>query len=186
MICNTGAEAMIRKLVQLFAIIISFAASPTFAESTHHDWATSLGDDKRSIYAGTTNSDGSVLMESCGLNSRQCTWMMSGDTSCEKDSVSPALLNSDKYAGSIDLKCLGVVSKGTFGYAFTDWKTLESLIKESKNVAIAVAIGDSHFKVYRFSLFGMTEAQAEAESAFTYMLKNSNSPIDSGAGNSVL
>ena len=158
---------------------IFMATCAAQADSPHHDWSTSLSTDGRSVFAGNVNSDGSVLMETCSATTKVCTWLMGGDTACEQGKSSPALINTEKYAGHIDLVCNGKLESGPYSYSFSDWKTLESLIKDSKFVGIAVAIGDTKFKVYRFSLFGMTEAQAEAESAWKTLLKrDQTSPLN--------
>ena len=164
--------------------LLAFWATPSFAQYKHHDWSTALGDDKRSVYASNVNSDGSVLMETCSTNTKSCTWLLGGNTKCDKGMTAPALVNADNYAGTINLKCEGEVAKDLYSYSFSDWKTLESLIKDSKSVGIAVAIGNTQFKVYRFSLFGMTEAQKDAEQVFEIMLDNEASTPKSG--NSIL
>ncbi|WP_420383225.1 hypothetical protein [Novosphingobium sp.] len=179
---------MNRFLGMALAPLLVATPNQSFAQNQHHDWTTQIGDDKRSVFAANTNADGSVLMENCNVDTKKCTWLMGGDTSCDNDKSAPALLNSDKYAGSIDLICRGEVNKGLYAYAFSDWKALESLIKESKNLAIAVAIGNNNFKVFRFSLFGMTESQKEAEDIWQYMInkdQNSN-PTGARVGNTVL
>lgn len=169
---------------QLMVLIVSaIAAFPVsaFPQVKHHDWESAVGSNNASVYASTQNQDGSILMESCSINAQSCTWLMGGDTTCEKDHTYPALVNSDSYAGFESIKCEGMVSEGVYAYSFTDWKTLESLIKDSKYVGVVVPIGGTQFKVYRFSLFGMTEAQAQTEQVFSYMMNQRKS--ENGAQN---
>lgn len=150
---------------------ITCLATPAAGQVRHHDWTTAISNDRSSISASNVNADGSILMETCTVQSKTCFWIMGGSTVCEKGVTSPALVNSDKYAGSTELNCVGDIGDGLYAYAFADWKSLERLIKDSKYVGIAVAIGDTQFKVFRFSLVGMAAAQRHAEKRFRQMLE---------------
>jgi len=154
---------MNRVLCVILVGLLLMAPIQAFSQSQHHDWITSLTDDKRTVFAYNINPEGSILMESCSSSSKKCTWLMANDTPCAKDASSPALVNSEKFSDTTTLICGGKFINDMYSYKFLDWGSINKFIRDARDMGIAISLPKNQFKIYRFSLFGMTEAQRETE-----------------------
>ena len=111
------------------------------------------------FYAGTTNDSSNSLGQQCSMSARTCRYFVGLPTSC-KDGVSyPALVNSDSGAFYAKLVCVGKVGKyNLYRYIFEDFSDIDSAIRNSKRIGIAVPMEGGEVMVLRFPLDGAMAA----------------------------
>jgi hypothetical protein len=161
-----------RKLI--FSAIATFTClacglQSASADEKFSDWLVGSMSNGTGLYAATINDSGLLLGEYCYFSSNNCVWVLGSDTVCEQDHRYPALANTDQGAASLEISCTGQFQqsgKTTFAYFFSDWKLLESLMKTSTRLGIAVPMKSDQFTVWRFSLDGMTAAIRKMEADF--------------------
>jgi hypothetical protein len=128
-------------------------------------WMQDKSDDGTYLYAAVLNANGNVFGEFCYYATKTCIWQMSLETRCAENATAPILLNTDAGTAALTVQCNGLAKNGSYLYRF-NWKELESAIKGSTTVGIAMALDGNNFKVYRFKLDGIVAAQSKLESRF--------------------
>jgi hypothetical protein len=150
-------------------MIVGWVAVASAADQMQFgEWAVSLTANKQSVYAATANDSGSIFGEYCSLATGKCSWLLGFDYRCDNDARYPVLVNSKAGAAQLTVICGGRVNNGNqrapfYQYIFTDWKALESLIKNSDRVGFAFPIQSDQFTVVRFSMNGIQAASESAE-----------------------
>lgn len=131
------------------------------------EWTVNVTDNKQWVYGATSNDSGSVFGEYCSLETGKCNWLLGLDKRCTSDASYPVLANSKAGSAQLTVVCAGPVSNNNqapfYQYVFTDWKTLESLIKNSDRVGFAFPMQADQFIVVRFSMNGLQQATETAE-----------------------
>ena len=111
------------------------------------------------FYAGTTNDSSNSFGQQCAMSDRTCRYFIGLPTSC-KDRVSyPALVNSDRGAFYAKLVCAGKTGRyNLYRYVFEDFGDIDSAVRNSKRIGIAVPMESSEVMVLRFPLDGAVAA----------------------------
>ena len=110
------------------------------------------------VYAGTINSDGRILGQSCYITDGSCFYFVDLGITCETDSQYPSLLNSGKGAVSASLVCGRKLDNGNNVFRIPSFDDVNEIVLSADSVGFAVAIEAGRFKVVRFSLSGSTRA----------------------------
>jgi len=128
-------------------------------------WQEGVSDEGTYMYGAVANANGDVFGEFCYYASRMCLWQMAVETSCTDNATAPVLANTETGTAVLTVQCDGKLKTGSYRYKY-NWKDLESAIKGSKTLGIAMALNANGFKVYRFSLDGYLAAQSKLETKF--------------------
>lgn len=134
---------------------------------TFKDW-TWRTDETPFYSALTVNSNKHTLGQYCSITNETCFYMAGFDITCEPGSSYPSLVNSDKGAYHVTLKCAHE-HQGRNLLAIYEFDKIDSLIREASHIGFAIPMSNSHFKLVEFSLMGSSEAidqmRAAAKSA---------------------
>lgn len=109
-------------------------------------------------YAAVVNESGGVFGQFCYVESESCIYLIGLDTSCENGNRYPVLLNSNNGTSVHEIYCDGKLNTGKYRYAFTDFKKIDEIVRESKRIGIALTLIDDQFKIIRFDVYGGGEA----------------------------
>jgi hypothetical protein len=132
------------------------------------DWRTGVTTNGKEFFAYTQNDNGQAFGEWCSVDSGSCTWMIGMSFACDKDFAYPVLANSDAEAESLSMNCSGTIEDTDLSrYAFTDFKSVKSLLKDAHVVGFAIPMQSDQFRVIRFSLDGCSDAIAAMEASAT-------------------
>ena len=117
------------------------------------------------------NDGGQAFGEWCSVDSGYCTWMIGMSAGCNKDLAYPVLANSDVETESLSMNCSGTIEDTDLSrYAFTDFKSVKSLLKDAHVVGFAIPMQSDQFRIVRFSLVGCSNAisamEADATAAY--------------------
>jgi hypothetical protein len=135
-------------------------------------WIQDKSDDGSYVFAAVVNSDGGIFGEFCYYASKNCFWQMTVETGCTANATAPVLVNTDTGTAALTVQCFGAAKNGSYRYKF-NWKSLESTLKGSNSLGIAMGLQANGFKVYRFNLDGMALAQSKLETQFFAAVKPS-------------
>ena len=144
---------------------IALAGTPVVFQN----WFSGSSDKRTSVSAMTVNNEDEILGEFCFYSSEKCTWEISIPVQCKEDAQFWILANAESAYLPLQLTCLGLnTNNSKYNYEFMNWKDIESLLKDRQNsvVAFAMPIGNTQFRVIRFSLLGVHEATKHAEQKF--------------------
>lgn len=123
------------------------------------------------VYAATGNDSGAVFGQFCFLSAGSCYWFLGMSTACEKDAQYPVLANSDAGAWKFDVVCNGQIPNGMYRYVFSDFNTVDALVRKGSRLGIAFPMKGDQFLVSRFLLNGsvtaLTVMRAAAEKKTT-------------------
>jgi hypothetical protein len=132
------------------------------------DWRTGVTMNGKEFFAYTLNDSGQAFGEWCSVDSGSCTWMIGMSFGCDKNFAYPVLANSDAEAESLSMNCSGTIEDTDLSrYAFTDFKSVKSLLKDAHVVGFAIPMQSDQFRVIRFSLDGCSDAIAAMEASAT-------------------
>lgn len=110
-------------------------------------------------YAGTLNDSGNGFGQHCSPGEGSCVYFIGLSTRCEDGEDYPALLSSDFGAYSVNLTCQGRTPDGKMHrYVISPFKDVDSAVRNSKRIGIALALEGDQFRVVRFSLDGAVAA----------------------------
>jgi hypothetical protein len=155
-------------------LFLGFGAHQARAQSDtiqFGDWIVGLQDGDDGFYAATRNDSDFVFGEYCYFESQQCFWLVATDIACDSGAVYPSLGNTDVGAFPLELVC-GDRIGNLHVYIFSDWALLEGALGNSARLGVAVAKDGGLFEVWRFSLAGISEAQAAMEELFWNAVKS--------------
>lgn len=128
------------------------------------DWRTGVTTNGREFFAYTLNDGGQAFGEWCSVDSGSCTWMIGMSAGCDKNLAYPVLANSDVEAESLSMNCSGTIEDTDLSrYAFTDFKSVKTLLKDAHVVGFAVPMQSDQFRVVKFSLNGCSDAISAME-----------------------
>jgi hypothetical protein len=114
---------------------------------------------KNDFYAGTTNDSSNTFGQQCATSDKTCRYFVGMPSSCQDKVSYPALVNSDGGAFHARLLCVGRVGKyNLYHYVFEDFANIDSAVKNSARIGIAVPMENSEVMVLRFSLDGALAA----------------------------
>ena len=134
-------------------------------------WSAGQMSEGEGLFAATSNDSGNVLGQYCVWNKDSCFYIIAFKTACELNSEYPVLVNADTGALPLRIRCDGVLTGGSvngfYRYVFTDFKTVDRLVKEATNVGFALPLQKDEFRVIRFDLNGSNEAIAHMRTAAT-------------------
>lgn len=154
------------------AFIALLLLRPTLAHSaqTFGAWQVALSADLTNIYAATKNDSGAVLGEYCFPRKGSCVWALGIPTSCDDGHVYPLLANSDIGSAQIRIQCQGPVDGKLYSYAFTNFKSIDHLVKRASRVGFAMPLQADRFRVVRFVLNGASAALKTMRIAATKLM----------------
>ena len=113
------------------------------------------------LYAGTTNDSSNTFGQQCAMAERSCSYFVGLPASCKEGASTPAVVNADSGAFQARLICIGRGGRyNLFRYVFEDFDVIDSAVRNSRRISIAVPMGNSEVAVLRFSLDGATAAIA--------------------------
>lgn len=161
------------------ASILLMFVGPACAETgVSRDWTWNT--DQADVYfAITTNSEEQILGQYCHIENGACFYVVSLDIFCEPGSTYPALVNSDKGADHIVLKCVhGYKSQNILAiYAFNK---IDELVRAASHIGIVVPVENDEFEIIEFSLIGSSYAidhmRNAAKKAFEAVPENKKFP----------
>lgn len=134
---------------------------------TYGNWLVGVQEGNTGLFAATVNDSGLAMGEYCSDKPKaNCIWLVAADLNCDQGAKYPALGNTDGGEFSLELVCGSNKVNNRSVYIFTDWSQLESAIKKSKQIGIAVPMPGNRFEVWKFSLNGMVDATRAMERAF--------------------
>jgi hypothetical protein len=154
-------------VLALFAGVAQAATPP----QQFFDWFS--GPTDVSFVAMTTNDANEALGEFCFYSTQKCSWQISIDLRCKENEDHWILANADSAYEPLQIKCMGFnTGNKRYNYAFENWKEAEAIIKKRQNnmIGFAMPIGNTQFRVIRFSLKGVNDATKYAEDHFTTSL----------------
>jgi hypothetical protein len=132
------------------------------------DWRTGVTTNGKDFFAYTQNAGGQAFGQWCSMDSGYCTWIIGMSVGCNKDFAYPVLANSDIAAASLSINCAGTIEDTDLSrYAFTDFKSVKSLLKGAHVVGFAMPMQSDQFRVVRFSLAGCADAISTMEAGAT-------------------
>jgi hypothetical protein len=142
------------------------------------DWIWST-DDKSFYFALTVNSNKHNFGQYCALANAQCFYMVGIDITCEPDSAYPALVNSNKGAYNVTLRCAHE-NNGQTIFAVRDFDTIDGLVREASNIGFVLPMNNGQFKVVRFSLMGSSDAISQMRAAAKKVVEDAGAQTKPG------
>ena len=138
------------------------------------DWTWKT--DKADLYfAITTNSEKHVLGQYCYIAEGICFYVVSLDIDCEPGSTYPAMVNSDKGADHLVLKCIHKY-KGQNILAIYEFEQIDVLVRTAAHLGIAIPVANDRFEVIRFNLIGSSVAIEQMRNAAKTAVDTRSSP----------
>jgi len=146
------------KFAKISIVFLSLTfAGHAFAETgVSRDWVWNT-DEENFYFAITTNSAEHILGQYCYIAKSTCFYVVSLDITCEHGSTYPAMVNSDKGADHIVLKCVHEYN-GQNILAIYGFDKIDELVRTASHLGIAVPMENDKFKIIRFSLIGSSDA----------------------------
>jgi|SRR6185295_6663784 len=163
--------AMNAGLIVRIALLTCMAMTSRHAlaenEQVFGEWMVSMTDDRDALFAATFNDSGAIFGKWCTVADGKCVWLLGMNVSCtaKGENAHPTLVNTTKGATTLQVRCGGPISGGTYRYVFSSWQELESALDGSERVGFAFPLDSGKFEVVRFSLNGMQQACNLAEKA---------------------
>lgn len=154
------------------ALALILLAHGAFAQERQFGaWAAGVNNGKTAVYAGTTNESQGIFAQYCQTADGNCYWVLVNDIECEVGSKYTIFVNADIGASTHETQCMKVDGKPR--YTFYSFDEITAITLKSSKIAFAFPIGDSQFKVSRFSLSGSNEAlDLMAKTGHQVMQKN--------------
>lgn len=144
-------KPILRIVAGLATAIFGIASAQTIGS-----WDYEINND---FYAGTVNDSSNTFGQQCSTSDRKCRYFVGLPTSCKDGAPYPALVNSDSGAFPAKLVCVGRVGKyNLYRYVFEDFGDIDSAVRNSKRIGIAVPMESSEVMVLRFPLDGAIAA----------------------------
>ncbi|WP_339774981.1 hypothetical protein [uncultured Methylophaga sp.] len=151
-----------------FFIILIIAIIPSISmadEFTSGDWIWSDSYVKDGfLFAATVTENGTYIGQYCYISEGDCYYMLNAKITCDSDSEHVTLVNSDIGSYTIKAICGHKVDDNNALYLYP-FDEVDTMVKESNNIGVAIAMESGHFKVVRFSLSGSTKAISEMRAA---------------------
>lgn len=124
--------------------------------SNAQSWLADVTNDGNGIYAATLNDEGNVFGQFCYLDIGSCLWTMTLKTRCRDGAKYPTLINSESGAFHVTIMCDGELPnpRDGFRYIFLDFEIVDSAVRESRQIGIAMPLETNQFRVSRFDLRG--------------------------------
>jgi len=154
---------MVRKIF-LFLSFIFLAISTVALAQTFGSWYVDTSHND-GLYAATINDSGEIFGQFCYPSAGSCIWFLGMKTACEKNAPYPVLANSDIGSWQLQLLCDGPIGNGVYRYAFSDFDTVDALVRKGTRVGFAVPLQSDQFLVSRFLLDGATKAITDMRAA---------------------
>jgi len=162
--------------VMFCALLISPMLVRTACAETgiSRDWVWNT--DKKDIYfAITTDSEAHALGQYCYIADGVCFYAVSIDIDCDPGSTYPAMVNSDKGADHIVLKCIHEYKSQNI-LAIYEFDKIDELVRDAGHLGIVIPVEDDRFKVIRFSLIGSRNAIDQMRNAAKKAMDDDSSP----------
>jgi hypothetical protein len=157
--------------VVLGAIAI-FATACAFAESKiYGDWVLHTTDEGDAVVAMTGSDSGTTFGLVCRKDADGCYWSISSGNTCEDNSTSVYLINTDVGSASIETICQ-VANSGNNYVMLTPFDTITDVVRKSKSIGIAIPLDSGKFRVLRFSLTGSNQAMDAAYKVHEILRQN--------------
>lgn len=140
-------------------IFATFTQCVAIADEKYGFWEVGTSQDY--AYAITTNDSGSALVQFCSLSNANCVWGLIMSSQCKENDMYPVLANSNISTASMILTCYGRVKdnpNAVYKYAFSEYETVNNIVKQGLEVGFAFPLSGTQFKVVRFSLEGSSTA----------------------------
>lgn len=141
----------------LFGLLFAFVLVTGRSQAAQFgEWETGVADDGEYYFAITANDSGSIFGQFCYKDEGSCLWLVSFATECKKDSEYPALASGASGASSVTIHCFGTTPgmKGHYRYIFTDFDTIDKMVRGGTQIGVVVPLASEQFKVFRFNLNG--------------------------------
>ncbi len=166
------------KFARVYIAFLSLTfAGHVFAETgASKDWAWNT--DKQDFYfAITTNSADHVLGQYCYIAEGTCFYIVSLDIMCEHGSTYPAIVNSDRGADHVVLKCVHEYN-GKNILAIYGFYKIDELVRAASHLGIAIPVENDKFKIIRFSLIGSSDAIDHMRDAVKQAIDANPAPVN--------
>lgn len=140
---------MKRVIFLIFSLVP--ALTPLAAQTTGlWDYETS-----HDLYAGTTNDSSNTFGQHCSTSDGRCKYFVGLPSSCKDGISTPALVNSDRGAFNARLVCVGRAGKyNLYRYVFENFDDVDSTVRNSTRIGVAIPMEGGEVTVLRFSLDG--------------------------------
>ena len=144
----------------VMALVVA-AAQTTPQQVQVGDWI--VGESVISTYMASSNDSGGVFGKFCAGDS--CTWMIAGSTVCVAGVDSPVVINAESGAIWSMAHCLGPIATDPNYYqsTLTDPDSIDKLVASNTQIGVAMPLGGTAFKVFRFDV-------KNGSSAFTALI----------------
>jgi hypothetical protein len=159
-----------KKQVLVVALFVWFFSGTAQAQ-TFADWSVDMKQPD-AIGAATTNESGHDLGMVCFIDRPSCYWMITSSILCEEDRKYPMLANSDDGAVYVEVRCIGKMESGNYGYVFTDFDKIDTFVQSGDRIGFAIPMEADSFRVVRFSLRGAEDALALLQKELSKRLKS--------------
>ena len=148
---------MSKRMFVCFILTILGAGVASAQSSKFGSWFTETGSDGL-LYAATVNDSGALLGQFCFPAEGSCLWLLGMITACDKGDEYLVLANSDVGAAQLKVLCDEKLESGLYRYVFTDFDTVDDIVKKGARVGFAVPLKADQFRIVRFDLSGATTA----------------------------
>jgi hypothetical protein len=163
-ILSLGEECVMHKLLSvIFLAFLILPANDSIAQS-FGDWLVNSKAGEFQ-YAATVNDSGALFGQYCFPGNDRCMWLLGMSARCERGDEYPVLANSDAGATPIGIHCEGRLDDGLYRYIFTDFDSVDALVRKGSIIGFAVPLFQDQFKVVRFKLNGAIPAITAMRSA---------------------
>ncbi|MCM0082453.1 hypothetical protein L4X63_12715 [Geomonas sp. Red32] len=152
-------------------LVLSVLVKPVLAQE-FGNWAVDAKSEKF-LYAATVNESGALLGQFCFVEGGSCVWLIGMDTGCNKGDEYTVLANSDAGSSAMQVLCDGQLDNGMYRYGFSDFESIDTLLKTATRVGFAVPLQSDQFKVFRFKLEGAKPAISVMRALAEKRMKNS-------------
>jgi hypothetical protein len=166
-------KLMLRKFIVLATTLAAGFPLVTYAQNTRYaDWQADLHGSSTLAEAFTVNESGSTFGFICFASINRCVYYISAHTTCDPDSKSAILINTD--AGALDSTITCTKFGDTYYSTIENSNDLSNGIATSSTLGIALPMKGGQFKVVRFSLLGANAAIGATAARVVELEKNTD------------
>lgn len=115
-------------------------------------------DNPSMFYAATISDTGTVFGQYCFSKSQACVYLIGMSTACVKGTKYSVLANSDAGSSYHEIYCDTQLSSGLYRYIFTNFDSIDNLVKSASRIGFAMPLKNDQFIVLRYNLSGAAKA----------------------------
>ncbi len=159
-----------RAMTMILSLFV-LGVTATRGEAKNFGTWTVQNDSADIVYASTVNDSGREFGQACDINEGSCFWFLGVNIKCTENHSHPVLVTSDAGVVALEVRCYGQHGTSDYTFTFTDFDRVNTLVRQSKQVGIAIAMDDGDFIVVRFDLRGAVDAISAMREAATKQSK---------------